>query len=362
MKSFKRMFGCLCLCVLLSGVALSQITITAADVSSQLALGKTLTNWEDTLTKSVDVGSLGSSSWDFSGLKGHSGTALKSVLVPSAAPFTGAFPGATNALETDTTYQGQKGKVYLYLKLGTDLLNPGVMGANTAGNLILKGENSPADVTYKLPSTLGTAWSSVYTETVTISIILFPGTPPSVISQTATNHNVSYVVDAYGPMKMPGGAIYDALRIKKQDRRSSGTIAGYIFLARNGASVQVNTVDTLPPPSGVVALNKVQWSGPTLPLAVRVDQNVPAEYILSQNYPNPFNPTTTIRFGLPERSTVTVKVFNLLGEEVATVVDGIYDAGERAVEFDAANLASGVYVYRLQAGTFTQTRKMVVMR
>jgi hypothetical protein len=231
------------------------------------------------------------------------------------------------------------------------------MGAPTTGTgLTLKNVNSPADVTYKLPSTLGTSWTSVYTETQTVTLL---GT---VFSQTVTNHNVSYVVDAYGPMKMPGGAMYDALRIRKQDRRSSSTIAGYIFLARNGASVQVGTVDTLPPASGVAALNSVQWSGPTLPLAVQVDQSIPAEYTLRQNYPNPFNPTTTIRFGLPERSTVTIKVFNLLGGEVATVVDGIFDAGERAVEFDADNLASGVYVYRLQAGTFTQTRKMVVMR
>jgi hypothetical protein len=355
MKSFSRTVGSLCLYALLSGVAFSQITITVADVSSQLAVGKTLTNWTDTLTKSVNVGSLGSSSWDFSGLKAHTAQVLKSVAV-ATTPHVGQFPGSTHALESPVNYEGIVGTGYLYVTLGTNLLNPGLMGAATGGLATIKNANSPADVTYKLPSTLGTSWTSVYTETQTITLFGSPLTP------TVTNHNVSYVVDAYGPMTMPGGIMYDALRIRKQDRRSSSTIAGYIFLARNGASVQVGTVDTLPPASGVAALNKVQWSGPTLPLSVLVDQGVPLEYTLRQNYPNPFNPTTTIRFGLPERSTVTIKVFNLLGGEVATIVDGIFDAGERAVEFDAANLASGVYVYRLQAGTFTQTRKMVLMR
>ncbi len=88
----------------------------------------------------------------------------------------------------------------------------------------------------------------------------------------------------------------------------------------------------------------------------------PDEFWLYNNYPNPFNPSTTIEFDLPKRSEVSLKVFNILGEEVATLVSDRLSAGSYSYEWDALNLASGVYLYRLQAGDYVETRKMVLMR
>jgi hypothetical protein len=94
-------------------------------------------------------------------------------------------------------------------------------------------------------------------------------------------------------------------------------------------------------------------------------------YQLSQNYPNPFHrstersrrsPSTTIHFSLPQRELVTLKVFNAFGQEVSTLVNGAMEAGEHRVIFDAADLPSGIYFYRLQAPSFSQTRKAVLMR
>jgi hypothetical protein len=88
----------------------------------------------------------------------------------------------------------------------------------------------------------------------------------------------------------------------------------------------------------------------------------PLVYQLNQNYPNPFNPSTTITYALPKQSQVTLKVFNLLGQEVATLVNAEQPTGTHVVVFDASRLASGVYFYRLEAGTFTQVHKMMLMK
>ena len=90
--------------------------------------------------------------------------------------------------------------------------------------------------------------------------------------------------------------------------------------------------------------------------------NVPKEFVLAQNYPNPFNPTTTIRYALTEQSRVTLAVFNTLGQQVATLVEGEMEAGHHEVTFDASSLASGVYLYRLTAGEHVQARKLVLLR
>ena len=89
---------------------------------------------------------------------------------------------------------------------------------------------------------------------------------------------------------------------------------------------------------------------------------LPEGYLLLPNYPNPFNPSTTIEFDLPKTSDLTLKVFNILGEEVATLVSDRLSAGSYTYEWDASNLASGIYLYRLQAGDYVKTRKMVLMR
>jgi len=97
---------------------------------------------------------------------------------------------------------------------------------------------------------------------------------------------------------------------------------------------------------------------------IREHQNgsLPEQFVLEQNYPNPFNPSTTIRYGLLYSSVVQLTVFNALGQRVATLVDGEQEAGNHEVRFDATNLASGVYFYRLTAGDFVQSRKLVLLK
>ena len=92
------------------------------------------------------------------------------------------------------------------------------------------------------------------------------------------------------------------------------------------------------------------------------DGDIPTEFALNQNYPNPFNPTTQIVFDMPENSNVRLDVYNLMGQLVATLVDENMNAGTHTVTFDASRLASGVYLYRLQAGSAVMTRKMTLIK
>jgi len=106
-----------------------------------------------------------------------------------------------------------------------------------------------------------------------------------------------------------------------------------------------------------------QWYNTTPITDVKDQKNIiPLEFSLSQNYPNPFNPSTIINYELPKISKVTLKIYDILGREVKTLVDSEQLSGKYTTEFDGSNLASGVYFYRINAGNFVQTKKMMLLK
>ncbi len=92
------------------------------------------------------------------------------------------------------------------------------------------------------------------------------------------------------------------------------------------------------------------------------ERNIPSTYALEQNYPNPFNPATTIQFALPKYSKVKIVVYDILGRLITKLVDGNFNAGIHKVQFNASNLASGVYFYRLEAGDFVNVKKLLLLK
>jgi hypothetical protein len=94
----------------------------------------------------------------------------------------------------------------------------------------------------------------------------------------------------------------------------------------------------------------------------KLDGDIPLTFTLGQNYPNPFNPTTHIEYSVPLAGHVSLKVFNALGQEVATLVDGIQNPGKYMATFEGKGLPSGVYYYRLQSGSASLTQKLVLMK
>ena len=129
---------------------------------------------------------------------------------------------------------------------------------------------------------------------------------------------------------------------------------------------QTDFSTTLPPYGSAVYVLSDSLIHMTYPVITAVNSgsgvSVPEHYSLSQNYPNPFNPTTTIRYALPSRSKVRLEVFNVLGQLVGTLVDSEQGAGLHEVVFNGNDLASGVYFYKLTAGPFVKTNKMMMIK
>ena len=99
-----------------------------------------------------------------------------------------------------------------------------------------------------------------------------------------------------------------------------------------------------------------------IPVGVENEGNLPIEFSLEQNYPNPFNPATTIKFSIPEQSRVTLKIYDVLGREVRTLVNEVRNAGSHDVNFDASGLASGMYIYSIKAGDYNASKKMMLLK
>lgn len=116
--------------------------------------------------------------------------------------------------------------------------------------------------------------------------------------------------------------------------------------------------------AGVPSIVEVSpdFEGKSLALRGAAESALPESYALDQNYPNPFNPTTDISFDLPATSHVNLTIFNVLGQEVTTLVDDRMDAGTHTVEWNASSYSSGVYFYRISAEQFSETKKMMLLK
>lgn len=150
-------------------------------------------------------------------------------------------------------------------------------------------------------------------------------------------------------LSLTTGNLYDVLVDAGAVPGNSLTVEWTVFASAGSSSLQAEevwevTFNIMEPPVSTEPIETVNG------------------FALEQNYPNPFNPTTNISFTLPEASDVSLEVFNMQGQRVATIATGIMAAGSHSVSFDAANLSSGIYLYRLTAGAFTATNKMMLVK
>ncbi|MBP1648224.1 MAG: Por secretion system C-terminal sorting protein [Bacteroidetes bacterium] len=347
--------------------AVAQITISADDITGQFSADSTRRYFDTTTTTQVSIGdTAGATVWDFSLLRQDSSWTIQYVQ-PATTPFTADFPAASHAQKSDLTLTdvlpgvNATGTAYEYYKLDDYFVDFGIKGTGTVGGLIsgtVVWTKVPADTLYKLPFTLGTQWGSTDSAITSIEVTGFYS------SRTAKYESWDIVVDAYGVMTLPDATVHDALRIRKTPRPPATGTVSYSFVARDGAYVNFSALDAGAPLTGTVNIKNITW-GPTVfdpPNAVASAPMGPDKFSLAQNFPNPFNPSTVIRYGLPGQSQVRLEIYNLIGQQVATLVNASQDAGYHEVQFSGANLPSGLYFYRLTAGGFVLTKKMMLTK
>ena len=179
------------------------------------------------------------------------------------------------------------------------------------------------------------------------------------------NTIVDVWVDGYGILKLPGFEM-ECLRMKRE--YSWFQYKEFFYLTKEGVLLVVSDVPSSAPDTGYVVGDYSVLS--TEPIVeVEDERNTPVGFFLEQNYPNPFNPSTKIKFTIAEFGLVSLKVFDVLGNEVATLINEEKTTGEYEVEFNSHSglsgikeLSSGIYFYQLTAGSFIQTKKMILVK
>jgi hypothetical protein len=344
--------------------AFAQITITATDFTTQLMVGNRLINRLDTLTTTANIGTPGTmaNTWNFSALNTHRLDTLRSVN-PATTPYISQFPTSTHSFQASLVVQGVSAVVFQYLRLQTNLFSRGAMGSGEplpGITAFLRLRPVPDEMLFQFPMTLGTTWTSTHAESTIIT--LPPPFPPQI---SIANHTITHTVDAHGSIVLPGGVgTHQALRIRNDRRTAPSTrVVSYNFLARNGASVQVTAADTLQPSSGTISISAAStaWSPPII-TDVRISDEIPSGFALLQNYPNPFNPSTRITYQVAREGFVSIKVFNLVGQEVATLVSESKSPGTYALDWSADGIPSGAYFYKMESAGFASTRRMLVLK
>ena len=150
------------------------------------------------------------------------------------------------------------------------------------------------------------------------------------------------------------------------DGAAPADTAGYIFTTDNlaiGAGAPTFIIAAVTDDDSTeVRINEIWYNETPTGMSISDDAPIASRYELGQNYPNPFNPITHIRFNIPETGNTKLTVFNMMGETVANLVNGVVSAGGHTVSWNAANMPTGVYFYRMESGNFSQTRKLLLVK
>jgi hypothetical protein len=353
----------------------AQINLTKADLDgSYLNTTRTTYGFGDSLTVNLGTASSSPQSFDFSSIsKGIPENRDTSVFdyLPSTGQWKADSFSGSNACAV-ATQTGSFGpyeftlSVYLYFSTEND-------GAYALGGAI-RQQITPAPPPPFSPDS--TTYSYFRPKSLQVPLPLTLGTQRTAVDTLYNFDNTTevstrtYDANGYGSVTFPDGRTLQSIRIV-DDRVEliyqdgvfqSRTRTRHIhFVGQDFTSLRFD-VDTSYT-SGSTLADAYEFETQGTPTGVQdLSAHPPESFSLAQNYPNPFNPMTVIRYQLPVTSYVILKVYDVLGQEVATLVERELSPGDHEVSFDAGKLSSGIYMYRLVAGSFSKSMKLMVVK
>ena len=337
----------LCFIVLFSTTNFSQVSITQQEFLNIFTPGDQH-YYSPVVVDSVDIGKIGGpNTYDFSFIDLNSLLVSDNYLISSIPEFTPHFPSnaftigeSLTTIEDNPVFYSRNDSIFV---LGT---------ASNYPNNKLK-QYTPYELLGKFPTEFGAEFS----QRIALSGLSYDSNWNLIHTDTSSSLEITKI-DGYGTLKLSKGN-YDCIRIKK-DHTAYGD-KEFIYLTKEGAFLLVGGVNRSDPDSGFVTGGYQILLSPSL-VAVKDKNLKPGTFALKQNYPNPFNPTTRIAYSITKTNFVRLSVYNILGKEVASLVNKEEAAGQHEVEFNASKFSSGVYFYRLQAGNNIQIRKMILMK
>lgn len=267
-------------------------------------------------------------SWDYRGILSAGPVVVNCFLVSG----TNLFAGTTNG-------------IFLSTNNGLTWVNRsnGLLDQTTYSLVQLGGNLYCGNYGWLSKSTnSGVTWTATSLPTSIVNCIIVSGSNLIAATQTATIANTGIFLSTdYGIswMQKNQGIGYPA-----PYALSLAVVNNFIFAGVSSHAVWRRSLNDI--------LTNIQ----------SVSQKIPSKYYLSQNYPNPFNPITNIKFAIPKNEFVTIKVYNVAGKEIKELVNQIISAGEYKIDFDGTGLESGVYFYRIKAGEFLETKKMILIK
>lgn len=359
----------LCALALVPFASQAQISVTNTDVLSLLGKSQ-ITRSDTTESVTVNVGNAGANqTWDFRTQVINGENLNSAYLAPQATPYAAEFPQANFTQKVDFNVSTQ-GTVYLYSNVSpTSWLQLGFVSTSPETTVVVPSEEQTAP----LPLQFNRTWTTTSADTIGDPAVF------AIITRTVTVN----LVDAWGTIRLPLGDL-PCLRVRANDTfyaqtyfggmlvsNDSSKSIGYLWVTKTHgpvASVSSQEGETNPNFTNASALSLLQSSS----TAVQEPSagEIPNGFVLAQNYPNPFARTaaaTTIRFALPQTAHAELAVFTLQGERVRTLAAQTLQAGSYHFKWDGRDdagrpLASGTYIYRLQAGGSNLSRVLLLIK
>lgn len=242
----------------------------------------------------------------------------------------------------------------LFLWEGSNLLTPGDYVDVSPDSFVVTLSNPP-ELFLKFPISFPDSTGA--TSTITRSFF----SRNTLAGSEQHNIPIHYIVDGFGTLRLPGGESRPCLRLRWYEQPPNFHYKSFRYVTENGMILVVETRNDQPD-EGMVDYDDHIILFRDSPLTTVSEPTNLLQFSLSQNYPNPFNPSTIFEFQIPSAGLVTLKIFDLLGREAATILQGELQAGLHRVEWQANGLPSGIYFYRLATGGWSNTKKLVLIK